>query len=297
VNPSAGAGGSGRKVAEVRAAFARQDLAVRVVETESVEEFRNSVRTAIADSSETLVAMGGDGTLQLLVRELLGHERPQSAIRVGVIPAGGGNDFAAALGISADVEDAVAVVAGGKIRKVDVVGVQDGRGKHSIYLGGGGLGLDAEAVGYASGRFLKWPGRLRYIASAIAALKKFSGAEVQVEFPDSNLPRIAKRVLLAAALNTASYGGGVRLAPGALVDDGMLDVVLLEVLGAREVAALVPPLLMTGELKTGKVARFRVPRVRFTATSEMWFHGDGELLGPSPVEIEVMPGRLRILTP
>jgi diacylglycerol kinase (ATP) len=297
VNPAAGAGCARGKVAEMRDAFARQNYSVKVVETESADELRNSVRTSIGAGSEVLIAMGGDGTLQLLVGELLGHEVPEGDIRVGVIPAGGGNDFATALGISLKVKDAVAAIVRGQTRRVDVVQVRDATGRYSIYLGGGGLGLDAEAARYASGRFLKWPGRLRYIASAIVALQKFSGAQIEIEFPNSSLPGIKETVLLAAVLNTPSYGGGLRLAPGALLDDGMLEVALLGMLGAWEVAALLPRLLMTGELKTKKVARFRAPRVRLAATSGMWFHGDGELLGPSPVEIEVMPKKLRMLVP
>lgn len=292
MNPSAGRGGAGRKIAEVRQEFARRQFLVDLVETASVQEFRASVQARIASGYRTFIAMGGDGTLQLLVREVIGRE-----LQVGVIPAGGGNDFAAALGIQENVPQAVDVIVAGKSRSVDVVRVRTASGHDELYLGGGGLGLDAEAVRYANGKFLRWPGRLRYVASAIAALRGFSGLGVEADFPGSDLPRLKKRVLLAAALNTPTYGGGLRLAPDARVDDGLLEIVMIEMLRKREVLGLLPRLLSTGELRTKKVTRVRTSKVRFTTQGESWFHGDGELLGQVPVEIEVMRSALRVLAP
>jgi Sphingosine kinase and enzymes related to eukaryotic diacylglycerol kinase len=292
VNPAAGGGGARRKVARARQAFARRNFPVKIVETRSREEFRSSVRLAIGEGCTTLIAMGGDGTVQLLVREVIGRDA-----RVGVMPAGGGNDFAAALGVSRNLEDAAEAIVRGKCRLVDVVGVQVAGGHQAVYLGGGGMGLDADAVRYAAGRFLMWPGKLRYLASAIVALRGFSGIQVNLEFPDNDLPPISKKVLLAAVLNTPTCGGGLRLAPQAQVDDGMLEVVLLEMLSRREVLALIPRLLVTGELKTKRTTRLRAPSVRISAPGQLWFQGDGELLGIAPVEVRAMPRALCVLAP
>jgi len=296
VNPAAGRGGAGRKVAGVRAAFALRNYPVKIVETTSPEQFRGSVRAAVSEGCATLIAMGGDGTLQLLAREAIGR-----AARIGVIPAGGGNDFASALGIPKDLEQAVDVIVRGKTRAVDAVRVRTGAGtsteQNAIYLGGGGLGLDAEAIRHASGKFLMWPGRLRYLASAIAALRGFYGVQVKAEFPDSDLPKIVKMVLLAAVLNTPTLGGGLRLAPAAQVDDGALELVMIEMSPKREILTWFPRLLFLGELKTGRVVRVRAAKITLSTREETWFQGDGELLGISPVEIQVISGALCVLGP
>ena len=292
VNPSAGRGGAGRKIAEVRQEFARRKCLVDLVETASVQEFRASVQARITSGCRTFIAMGGDGTLQLLVREVI-----ERGLQIGVIPAGGGNDFAAALGIHKNLSQAVDVIVAGKSRSVDVVRVRTESGRGELYLGGGGLGLDAEAVRHANGKFLQWSGRLRYVASAIAALRGFSGIEIEADFPEGDLPQLKKRVLLAAALNTPTYGGGLRLAPDTRLDDGMLEIVMIEMLRKREVLALLPRLLSTGELRTKKVTRVRARKVCFVTQGESWFHGDGELLGRAPVKIEVMNSALRVLAP
>jgi diacylglycerol kinase (ATP) len=292
VNPAAGRGGASRKVAEMGSAFARLTYAAKIVETDSADEFRNQVRRALGEGCATLIAMGGDGTLQLLVNEVLGQD-----LQVGVIPAGCGNDFAAALGITKSVEKAVEIIVGGKTRMVDLVRVRNSSGLNVVYLGGGGMGIDAEALRYANGRFARWPGRLRYLASAIAALRGFRGVQVQAAFPESDLQNVAKLVLLAAVLNAPTLGGGLRLAPDARLDDGMLEVVMIEMLRKREVLALLPRLLITGELRSGHTVRMRCAKIKLSAEKETSFQGDGELLGKTPVEIEVVPKALRVLAP
>jgi diacylglycerol kinase (ATP) len=289
VNPCAGGGKAGRKSAAVEGEFARNGFRARFVESRSAGQFRIGVRAAIAEGYKTLIAMGGDGTLQLLVREALGCD-----VNIGVVPVGGGNDFAAALGIR-NWKQAVKAIARGKTRAVDVVRATFANGEAAEYLGGGGVGLDAEAARYACGRFLKWPGRLRYLASAIAALRGYRGVNVELQCPGRDPLR--KRVLLAAALNTRSYGGGVRLAPEARLDDGELDIVVIEMLSRLEVARLLPRLLLTGELKTERLTRFRAAKARLSADERSGFHGDGELVGNTPVKIEVMPKAIRVFTP
>jgi len=195
------------------------------------------------------------------------------------------------------VDRAVETIVRGKTRLVDLVRVRDSNGLDAFYLGGGGMGIDAEALRYANGSFVKWPGRLRYVASAIAALRGFRGVQVQLEFPEGDLPTIATLVLLAAVLNTPTFGGGLRLAPEAQLDDGLLEVVMIEMLRKREVLALIPRLLLTGELKTKRVVRMRAAKIKLTAEKETHFQGDGELLGKTPVEIELLHRALRVLAP
>ena len=89
----------------------------------------------------------------------------------------------------------------------------------------------------------------------------------------------------------------MRLAPKAQIDDGQLDLVVIEMLSRLEIARLIPGLFLTGELRTSRVKRFRAARVRLSAQGSPWFQGDGELLGQVPVEIRVLPRAIRMLAP
>jgi diacylglycerol kinase (ATP) len=103
--------------------------------------------------------------------------------------------------------------------------------------------------------------------------------------------------LLAGVLNTPSYGAGLRLAPDTRIDDGLLTTLLVRDLSASQVLAVVPRLLARGDLPESYVARASATRVRLTTDRECLFHGDGEILGPAPVEIEVLPNAVRVLAP
>jgi diacylglycerol kinase (ATP) len=291
VNPCAGGGKPARYAAKVQTRFREKGFAAQFVEPKSVKEFRAAVKAAIAQGFKTLVAMGGDGTLQLLVRETLG-----SSVTLGVIPLGGGNDFAAALEIR-DWKQAVETICAGNCRRVDVVRVKFSEGNEAVYVGGGGIGLDADAMDYASGRFRNWPGKSRYLASVIVALRGYEEGMVQIEFPESSRTKITKQALLVSVLNTPSYGGGLHLALGARIDDGELDLVVLEPLRLLEILALLPRLVLRGELRTTKLTNLRSKQVRLTPESDRWFHGDGELLGHGSCEVKILPGAIQILAP
>lgn len=291
MNPRAGGGKGAREAAKVQKAFSELDFAARIIETATAGAFRAAVREEIAQGGKQLVAMGGDGTLQLLVNEAVGQDR-----EIGVLPVGGGNDFARALGI-ANWEQGVSAIAHGRTKLVDLVKARFADGQVTLYLGGGGAGLDAKAARLAGERFANWPGRLRYLAAAIAALRNYSGTQIELVHRENESRKIRCNALFAAALNTPSYGGGLRLAPDASISDGLLDFVVVEMLTRWEILKLLPRLAVTGELKTKRATRFRVARAQLCAELEEWFHGDGEILGRTPVEIEVEPNAVRMLVP
>jgi diacylglycerol kinase (ATP) len=239
-----------------------------------------------------LLAMGGDGTFQALVNAAFGAD-----VLLGVLPSGGGNDFAAALGLPSDPSKAAEAILRGKPRSADLVKVRTAEGRTRLYAGGGGIGLDAEAARYARGPYRNLPGRFRYIASALRALARYQPFGLRIDFPGSDLAPREGKALLATVLNTPTYGAGVRLAPEAAFDDGMLDVVMIEGLSKIGVLALLPRLMGSGELRTSSVKRWKARRVRIAADRPCLFHGDGEIIGPAPVEIEVIPGAVHVLAP
>ena len=272
--------------------FESLGVCAKFVETNGAAELELKARLGVDQNHRVLLALGGDGTFQALVNGVYG-----SGVTIGILPAGGGNDFAAALGLPSDPVSAAQVIFKGKPRSVDLVRVRTADGRTRLYAGGGGIGLDAEAARFASGPYRRLPGRLRYIASALRALSGYVPFRVRLEFPGTDHAAVEAVSLVAGVLNTPTYGAGVRLAPHAQIDDGLLDVVLLEDLRALSVLKLLPRLLSTGELLTSKVKRWGVRSVRITADRPCLFHGDGEILGPAPVEIGVVPSAVRVLAP
>ena len=292
VNAAAGGGRTGACLPRIQKLFTRHSFPAEFVVTETREQLEERARTAIASGRRLLLAMGGDGTFQGLANAAFGSD-----VILGVLPAGGGNDFANALGLPKDPVSAAEAVLQGQPRWVDLVRARTADGRQRLYAGGGGVGLDAEAARYTSGAFRRIPGRLRYIASALRALSEHQLLNVQIEFPETQFSPVEASALLTGVLNTPTYGAGLRLAPGAVVDDGLLHVVLIEDLSAFGVLKLLPRLMGSGELHTSRVKRWCVERVRLITDRPCLFHGDGEILGPTPVEIEVVPRAIQVLAP
>jgi diacylglycerol kinase (ATP) len=292
VNPAAGSGRAESCLPRVRKAFEAACVPAEFISIGSAEELESSTVAAIKSGKRLLFGLGGDGTFHRLVNAAYGFD-----VVLGVLPAGGGNDFAAALQLPEDPVAAAEVVLRGQPKRVDLARARIGDGRVRVYLGGGGLGIDAEAARYASGAFRRLPGRSRYVASALRAFCTHRAIGVRAEFPFSDLEPIQSKCLLAAVLNTPTYGAGIRLAPEARLDDGWLDAVIVEDLSAFRVLGLLPQLLKSGELRTPHVKRLRVQAVKFTTDRPCTFHGDGEILGPTPVEIEIVPQAVRVLAP
>jgi diacylglycerol kinase (ATP) len=291
VNPRAGGGRARRCLSSVKRIFAERSFPADFILTESTKALESQARSAIRAGRRVLLAMGGDGTLQALVNAAYGCE-----VVLGILPTGGGNDFAAALRLPKNPIAAAVAILSAKPRWVDVLCAHTANGSRRLYVGGGGVGLDADAANYAA-RYEKLPGRLRYVAAALRALREFKPLRIRAEFPSSELPPVEAQALLAGALNTPSYGAGLRLAPDARIDDGLLTTLFVRNLSATKVLAAVPRLLARGDLPEVYVTRVSASRVRLTTDRECLFHGDGEILGPAPVEIEVLPKALQMLAP
>lgn len=292
VNPAAGGGRAQSYLPRIQKAFETASVPAEFRSIGSASELESSALAAIRNGERLLFALGGDGTMQALVNATYGFDAV-----LGVLPAGGGNDFAAGLRLPKDPEAAAEAILCGQTKLVDLARVHTANGRTRFFLGGGGLGIDAKAARHANGAFRHLPGRSRYIASALRALCNFNPIGVKVEFPRNDLPAIETKVLLAAVLNTPTYGAGIRLAPEARLDDGWLDAVIVEDLAMVQILALLPRLIRSGELLTPQVRRFRVKAVKLSTDRPTMFHGDGEILGPTPVEIEIVPQAVRVLVP
>jgi diacylglycerol kinase (ATP) len=291
VNPAAG-GGQAKEVLPGLRTFANQrhwDLEICV--NEDAKRLSAQAREAAAAGRKRILVLGGDGTLQLLVNALV--DFPETVL--GVIPAGGGNDLAASLGLTGDCVASAAAILDGEICQVDAVRVRTADGRERLYVGGGGVGLDAEAARHASGVYRNLRGRSRYLLSAVRALLGFHSVPVRIQMIGPEIQDIKASVLLVGILNTPSYGAGLYLAPEARTDDGKLDLVVLEAHNFVEVLALIPALAKSGELRTKRVQRFRVERVRIETEKPCRFHGDGEIFGETPVEVSVVPRAYRML--
>lgn len=293
VNPTAGGGRAKEALPALRQFADRKRWCAEFRIAASAEDLVTQARQAAAEGASQILALGGDGTFQVLLNAL----ETRRDLVLGILPAGGGNDLAASLGLPADPVKAAELLVNGEIDYLDAARVRTADGNDRLYTGGGGVGLDAEAARYAGGVYRNLRGRSRYLLAAIRALAGFHSIRIHAQFHASEAKSLEANVLLVGVLNTPSYGAGLRLAPAASTNDGSLDLVILESLNLFEILALLPSLAADGELTTPRVHRFPVQQVSIQTDRPCLFHGDGEILGSTPVEISVVPRAVRVLRP
>jgi diacylglycerol kinase (ATP) len=293
-NPTAGGGLGRESLPRLKAFASEKHWNAEFRSAESSAEFAQIAREEAAAGRERIFALGGDGTFQALLNAVAGNTN----VSIGVLPAGGGNDLASALGLPLDpVRAAELILTQGEAVALDAARVRTAGGAERLYMGGGGVGLDAEAARFASGVYRKMRGRSRYLLSAIRALGKFRGLNVRVSLDGAEQTSLQGTVLVLGVLNTPSYGGGLRLAPGACLEDGRLDLVLLENLTAFEIARILPRVAASGEIRTQRIQSHCVTRARIETERPCGFHADGEIIGMTPVEISVVPRAMRVWRP
>ena len=291
VNPAAGSGKALRALPQLREFAARSKWPLHIELTASAEDLTAKAKESAASGYQQILVLGGDGTFQILLNALFGFPE----LTLGIVPAGGGNDLASAIGLPPQPLAALSLLRNGSPRSLDAVRVSFADGTSKFYCGGGGVGLDAEASRFTASTFRSFPGRSRYLFSAIRALRRFQPISVHAVIDGAY--ELNERLLLLAVLNTPSYGAGLRLAPQAQPDDGSLDLICLGELNLWEILRLLPALALRGKINTTRIRRRNITRIHIETESPREFHGDGEILGLTPLDIEIMPKAVRILCP
>jgi diacylglycerol kinase (ATP) len=173
------------------------------------------------------------------------------------------------------------------------VRVRFGEGSAAHYIGAGGMGLDAEAAHLANTRFKAWPGVTRYMAGMFTIFFREPLLNLSAQLDDVAWSGPA---LFVAVANSSSYGSGVRIAPAAKMDDGCLDVAIVGDVSLTRLLEAMPVVLTSGDLRGfSEVMRYRCRRVSLRTDRVALVHGDGEELGHSPAEFEVLAGAVLVM--
>ena len=282
VNPSAGGGRARELLPRVEGALRDHDVDHRLVMTTSLDHGIEEARRAAADS-EAVVVMSGDGLIGQIGGTLAETDAP-----MGVIPGGRGNDFARVLGIPTEIPDAVALIARGETRKVDVGEVNGRR-----FLGIASCGFDSDANRIANEAWLL-KGNLVYLYAALRALAAWKPARFEVTLDGE--ARVFTGYAVAAANNRA-YGGGMYLAPDAELDDGKLDVVTTGDVSKLHCLVNLPKVFSGSHVDNEEVTVLRGSEVEISADRPFAVYADGDHLADLPARVRVLPRALDVIAP
>lgn len=276
-NPVAGKRTARKALRAVERAFAERGVAYTLHETCAVHDGEAIARRLTENGAQDIIVLGGDGTLH----EVLNGLCDPSACRLGLIPAGTGNDFAEALGLPLQAERALARILDGEARPVDYIEV-GGRRCMNVC----GIGMDVDVLERCLRGKIK--GKIKYLASLVRSLFAFKGCRVRLETDGEAQEH---DVLLCAACNGTQFGGGVRICPAAETDDGFLDVVTVECIGGKmKIIKAFLQLLRGRILQYPATTHFRCKRVCFFPEKPRTIQLDGELYTDLDFTAEIKSG-------
>ncbi len=285
VNPSAGGGRAGRVAPAVERTLREHGLSVRRVDTRDLDHARALAREA-AHLGETAVTLGGDGLAGAAADAL--RDVPDAVL--GVLPGGRGNDLARVLGIPSDPLAACAAIATGTSRPMDLGAV----GAHA-FVGIASAGFDSDANRIAN-RAPARLGNLVYAYGALRALCSWRPATFQIEL-DPPGRRVTLTGYTVAIANSRAYGGGMLIAPDAMLDDGLLDVIAIERVGRLRFLANLPKVFRGTHVRLPEVRVLRAAAVEISADRPFVVYADGDPIGELPVRVRAVPRAVRVLVP
>jgi len=295
VNPAAGNGRARDLLHPARSALTAAGAGHRVVESSSLAHARE-LATGAAGRGDVVVAVGGDG-----MAGALAGVAATSGARFGIIPAGRGNDLAGVLGIPLDPAAAARVLTAGQVRRIDLISVGTPGQPEIVVAGSVYAGIPAVAGEIANAtRWLGGP--LVYPVAALRALARWRPGTFTVEIAGGDADEFDGYAVVVA--NSARFGAGMRVAPPAVIDDGVLDVVLMRQAAKITFVRALMKIKDGSHVTLPQISLLRGADVTITVSRDLPAAADGEplacaapLAAGTPLRIRALPGALSVLTP
>lgn len=283
-NPTAGRGRARRHVREVEELLRARGARVDCEPSTGPEDLVRIAAESSRQNYDRVVVAGGDGTLNLAVRQF-------DLVRgtLALIPTGSGDDFARVAGIPRDIPGAVDTVLTGRVREFDVALANNLR-----YLGVAGLGFDSEVAEYANRNVKFLRGSAVYFYAILRVLPRFRPRPVTIQIEDATRK---EQIMFAAIGNTRQYGGGIRITPDALPDDGLLDLCIVHSTTRLQLLKTLPKAYTGAHCESPFVETLRGRTFAFDSETSLAVYADGEPLTRTPVSFGIEAQRLRMIVP
>ncbi len=270
--------------------------AVTLIETSSRDDAMRQARLAAERGASRVVAAGGDGTANAVVAGIL---QADAGAALAVLPLGTGNDLARSLGMPLDPLEAADVCLTGAIHRIDVVHAEGRREDNAFPIvsyanmaTGGNTGKYLEILTDEMKRF--W-GPMCYLRGVIDVVKELDVYDIELQADDGSPQR--HRALNVFIANGRTSGGGMSVAPQSQLDDGVLDYMIVLDSSPLELASLTADYLFFDRfLESDLIVHGRARRLSIVSDPPLPFTADGDSLPETPVEFEVLPGRLPVVT-
>lgn len=309
VNPASADGATRENWPKMASDLRTHFGAFTVAFTESVGHARELAAEAARQGTKLVIACGGDGTISEVANGII---ESNNEAELGILPGGTGSDFRRTVGIPANIAAAARSLRDGRTRMIDAIRVTfvndsgERETRYSINVASFGMST-AVLDRAASGEARKWipafaprklSSKLSYAAATVQTTLSSAPTEVSVQLDEQ--PERRLRIAEFCVANARFYGGGMKIAPDAKVDDGQLDVVTIGDASSFRILANAPRLYLGAHLRMNEVTHSLARQVVARPTNkkeEVRVELDGEVLGRLPATFEVVPRALRVRFP
>jgi YegS/Rv2252/BmrU family lipid kinase len=282
VNPHSAHGRTLKLLPKVEQELDARRVPFRVERTRGLEDGVERALRAV-EANEVPVVISGDGLVGAVGGAMAGSETP-----LGIVPGGRGNDLARVLGIPDDPAAAVDALVAGESRRIDV-----GEANGKRFLGIVSVGFDSECNRLANEvRIVR--SNLVYVYSLFRTLARWKPARFTIRAGEERT-RISGYSISVA--NNSTFGGGMRIAPNAELDDGLFDIIAIGEVGKLRFVGNLPKVFKGTHVDDDEVRVFRAPRLELTASRPFPVYADGEHLTDLPVSLRILPRALSVLVP
>ncbi len=276
-NPAAGKKGKQGNLEILENILTERGVAYQVHASRAIGECTQIVKELTRNGETDFIVIGGDGTLH----EVLSGLEDPSKCRLGLIPSGTGNDFAEKVGIPLNAEQALHIILDGEAKETDYLQVGEYR-----CMNVGGMGMDVDVLERCHKGKMK--GKPKYVLSLLQSLFTFKGYKITVECEGVEKTHDA---LIAAVCNGGIFGGGIPICPEAKVDDGKINVVIVDCIGGVFKLIKAFMVLMKGEILSYPLTtHYLCDSVRFTPKKPCTAQLDGELYKDLVFDVKLCKG-------
>ena len=294
VNPVAGASSTRRKWPRISRLLKHVGLSFDYEYTEGVGHAIELARTAAGDGYQYLVAVGGDGTVNEVANGIL-YSAGAGSTALGIVSTGTGSDFTRSVGVPRHYVGACSSLTSPRRLLIDVGVVEfrsGGQPLRRFFVNAAGIGFDAAVVETTERLPKYFGGTVPYVAGLLRTLLGYRNKSVVLRIGDKVE---TARILSVVVSNGVYFGGGMRVAPEASLNDNLLDVVVIGDVGKFELLKALPMVYKGTHGNHPKVSIEKAANISVESSERVLVHADGELLGEGPASFWLRPAALSIV--
>jgi YegS/Rv2252/BmrU family lipid kinase len=290
-NPHAGSGQAAKIMPAIESYLKEIELAYVLKKTGGAKDVHSLITQSELERYSAVIAAGGDGTLFEVVNALM-RIRPKNRLPLGVLPVGTGNAFSRELGLKpADWNKALDIIQRNHTKPIDVGKVQTSD-EHFYFINIVGIGLVVN-IGQTTQKIKKL-GAASYSLAALWETMRIQPNKVKLSI-DGEI--IEDDLVFVEVANSRYTGTSFKIAPEAVIDDGLLDVVILKPISRWRILRLFPTIYDGSHIKHPEIETFKAKNITITTEDPMPMMPDGEFIGQTSANVSCEPGALELLTP